>query len=309
MGFNIVHLSLTIAAVDPIRLVCCLPFLSKEYAVTCRSLACRWPDRDCETCSRQENCGWYLVFGQKLATDPSALKRYQKPPLPFVFSFPLLTNTSPHLKEIECGLVVVGSAIPYLEMLLQGFADLLSGSPGGVMAHIRQVVCLDYQGSVLHSARVPVVIPSGKLTPDNLVIASTEGLLESSNWSSSGLHLRMKSPLRLLEDGHLLKRFHFGLFARSVMRRVSSLTYYYGEGEFDCDFKELSRNIDDVSCTMERYSLHQAGNRNLTGIIGYGRYSGDFCQIVPFIIIGSYVHTGKGSTFGMGAYEVPANSG
>jgi hypothetical protein len=45
-------------------------------------------------------------------------------------------------------------------------------------------------------------------------------------------------------------------------------------------------------------------NRKLTGIVGYGSYSGDFSQIVPFIIIGSYVHTGKGSSFGMGAYDV-----
>jgi hypothetical protein len=47
-----------------------------------------------------------------------------------------------------------------------------------------------------------------------------------------------------------------------------------------------------------------AENMKCSGITGYGTFEGDFSSLLAFLIIGSYVHTGKGSTFGMGAYTL-----
>jgi CRISPR-associated endoribonuclease Cas6 len=304
MGFNLVNLAITVRAAEASRLRFCLPLLGKEYAAACRSLSCHWPERACETCSAQESCGWYLVFGQKLTPDPAALKRHQKPPLPFVFSFPMLNVYSGARKEIECGLVVIGQAIPHLGMLLDGFAELLSGGLSPVPAEVIQIACLDYQGSIQHVSGDHGFARSGNLVPENLLIASTEGLLESRTWDSSDLHIRLLSPLRLLKNGHPVGRFEFSHFARSVMRRVSSLAYYYGESGFGCDFKELSRQVDDVICTDDHFCYTNDKNSKLTGISGYGSFLGNFSRLMPFLVIGSYVHTGKGSSFGMGAYDV-----
>ncbi|MBC8018389.1 MAG: CRISPR system precrRNA processing endoribonuclease RAMP protein Cas6 [Verrucomicrobia bacterium] len=309
MGFNLVNLAITVRADDVSRLRFCLPLLGKEYAAACRSLSCHRPERTCETCSAQESCGWYLVFGQKLTPDPAALKRHQKPPLPFVFSFPMLEGYSDAHKEIECGLVVIGQAIPHLGMLLDGFTELLSGGLSPFPAEVIQIACRDYQGFVQHVSGDHGFARSGNLAPENLLIASTEGLLESRTWGGSDLHIRLLSPLRLLKNGHLVGRFEFSLFARSVMRRVSSLAYYYGESEFDCDFKELSRQVDDVVCTDDHFCYANVKNRKLTGLSGYGSFLGDFSRLMPFLVIGSYLHTGKGSSFGMGAYELLPDDG
>jgi hypothetical protein len=252
----------------------------------------------------QETCGWHLVFGQKLTSDPAALKRHQKPPLPFVFSFPIVELFSENQKNIVCGLVVVGPAIQYLEMLLSGFAELLSGALSEIPSEIIQIACRDYQDIVQPTSAGLESIRSGNLVPGNLVIVSTEGLLESRIWGGTELHIRLKSPLRLFEDSRPVVQFDFSRFARSVMRRVSSLAFYYGEREFDCDFKELSRQIDDIICAEDHFYFTNSKNKKMTGISGYGSFTGDFSRLVSFLVIGSYVHTGKGSSFGMGAYEV-----
>jgi CRISPR/Cas system endoribonuclease Cas6 (RAMP superfamily) len=59
-----------------------------------------------------------------------------------------------------------------------------------------------------------------------------------------------------------------------------------------------------VICTDEHFSYVKVENRKLSGIIGHGCFQGNFSQLMPFLVIGSYVHVGKGSSFGMGAYEV-----
>ena len=309
MGFNLVNLAITLRTDDASRLSCRLPLMGKEYAAACRSLSCHMLEPACETCPMQETCGWYLVFGQKLTSDPAALKRHQKPPLPFVFSFPMLEVFSEDQKVIVCSLVVIGHAIPFIEMLLNGFAELLSGGLYQVPAEIIQIACRDYQDTVQCTSVDTECIRSGNLVPENLVIVSTEGLLESRIWSSTELHIRLMSPLRLFEDSRPVVQFEFGRIARSVMRRVSSLAFYYGESEFDCDFKELSRQVDDVICTEDHFFYTNVKNKKMTGIAGYGSFIGDFSRIVPFLVIGSYVHTGKGSSFGMGAYEVILEDG
>jgi hypothetical protein len=304
MGFNLVNLAITVRT-DDVSLLCkSLPQLGKEYASVCRSLSCYWPERVCEVCSKQYSCGWYLVFGQKLSSDQAALKRHQKPPLPFVFSFPVLELFSESHKDIVCGLVVIGPAISHLEMLLSGLREILLSGLSQVPAEIIQISCRDFQGSVQFSDTDVSSQRTVSMVPANLIIVSTEGLLESRVWNSSKINIRLLSPLRLLDAGHLIFRFEFGRFARSVMRRVSSLASYYGESEFDCDFKELSNQVDDVRCTDDHFGYSEFKDKKKAGLVGYGSFSGDFCRLLPLLVIGSYVHTGKGSSFGMGAYEV-----
>jgi hypothetical protein len=305
MGFNLVSLAITIRSDDAACLSSCLPLLGNEYAAVCRGLICHWPERVCETCSTYDACGWHLVFGQKLTSDPVALKRHQKPTLPFVFSFYGGDMKAEARKEIVCGLVVVGQAISHLEMLLDGFAELLSSRVYPDSAEIIQVACRDYQDSVQKSAGMR----SGGLLPANLVILSTDGLLESRTLACSDLHIRLLSPLRLLQDGRPATCFDFSRFTRSVMRRVSSMAYYYGESELDFDFKELSRQADDVICTNDHFSCTATKNRKLSGISGYGSFLGNFSGLLPILVIGSYVHTGKGTSFGMGSYELLAVDG
>jgi hypothetical protein len=239
----------------------------------------------------QDSCAWDLVFGQRLSADPSAVRRFQKPPLPFMFTFPSRQDSADMPTDIECGLVVVGQAIPCLDMLLEGFSDILLP----LAAEVLQIGTRDYQGVVQ-----PLGDGSGINCPENLAVLSSDDLLGNRIWAESCLQIKLISPLRIIKDGRILGNFDFSRFSRSLLRRVSSLAYYYGACEFTCDYKDLSRQAEAVICTDEHF-IHTTG---FAGLMGYGRFQGDFSGLLPFLAAGSYVHVGKGASFGMGAFEL-----
>lgn len=299
MEFNLVEIVITVQSDNVVGLQRCLSTLGREFSEVTRGVVCRWLSRNCDSCSVRENCNWHLVFGQKLTADPSALKRHQKPPLPFIFSFPVLESTAEKLDLLDCGLVMVGRAIHHLDLLLEGFAELLAGDTCTVPAEVIRISSRDYQGNVQALSN-----GSSITRPEELAVLSAEGLLHVRPWEGTNLGIRLQSPLRLFGDGRLLARFDFSRFARSVMRRVSSLAYYYGECEFDVDFKELSRQADSIICADDHFCQSTGGNGRISGITGYGNFCGDFSGLMPFLVLGMYVHVGKGAAFGMGRYEL-----
>jgi len=299
MGLNLVNLAVSIRSDNCFKLASVLLRAGGAFSTVCRRLCCDSSERGCVCCSKRASCSWLSLFGQELTCDPAALKRHQKPPLPFMFTFPMPVTERSAEDILLCELVVFGSAIAHTSLLLQGLAELLSNATWQPAAEIVSVACRDYQGTLQDSASA-----TARLLPEELVIMSMEGLLESRIWSTTEICLACVSPLRLMQDGHITSRFEFGCFARSVMRRVSSLSYYYGENELDWDFKELSRLIDDVICAEDGFRFMKHPQNQLSGIIGTGCFIGDFTRIHPFLVIGTFAHTGKGATFGMGAYEI-----
>jgi hypothetical protein len=293
MDFNLIDLVITVGADDVTQLCLGLPLLGNAFQAACRKSACLHPEKSCNSCSRQKGCTWNLVFGQHLSSDPSALKRFQKPSLPFIFTFPCRADLAEHVSEVEYRLVVVGRAIQSLEMLLEGFGDVLSTFG----AEIRSIGTRDYQGTV---SLLEEVYDVNCL--ENLVVLSSSDLFEHCIWTDNVLHIQLLSPLRLFEDGRLLRRFNFKRFAMSLLRRVSSIGYYYGAHEIDSDYKELACRADAIDCLDDRFTFSAGSDRRISGVVGSGRFVGDFSGLLPFLCAGTYLHVGKGSAFGMGAY-------
>lgn len=286
---------------DPSRFCLSLPVLGAEFATICKRVACRRGGTACVKCPVQAVCAWHAVFAQELSADPEALKRHQKPPLPFVFSFPHRDSPGNEPDIIECGLIVVGSAIPHAGMLLEGLAKLLADESNPLEGEMLQLASRDYQGTCVPLGRGACIEQA-----EYLVVLSADGLLERCPWDCSSMSVRLFSPLKLIRDGRQLARFDFSLFVRTLMRRVSSLAYYYGGSEFDCDFRRLASLASAVVCTDDHFFHNSVGggNRKLAGIGGEGCFSGDFSELMPILTLGTYLHAGKGAAYGMGRYEI-----
>lgn len=304
MGFNFVRLVITVSSENCSQIVMALPYMGLSFAELCRTGSCGFLNRDCTVCSHQQQCGWHSVFGQKLSSDIVALRRYQKPSLPFVFTFPWLDRRSTTGNEFNCELVAFGPAITHLPLLLKGFSEMLAHGVENVTARIMSVACQDFQGNVQETLSYnKVLLLTDKSVRSGLTIATSDDVVDSCAWDTSEITLRFKTPLKLVEDGRSLTRFDFARFARSVMRRVSSISYYYGECEYDWDYKELTSLIDKVICVENNFSYAKEP-RKTSGITGFGRFIGEFDSLSPLLKLGSIVHTGKGAAFGMGAYEI-----
>ena len=54
----------------------------------------------------------------------------------------------------------------------------------------------------------------------------------------------------------------------------------------------------------ERYSNRQKTRMTLGGFVGRVTYRGVFQPFWPFLLLGTFVHVGKGAAFGLGQYRI-----
>ena len=55
---------------------------------------------------------------------------------------------------------------------------------------------------------------------------------------------------------------------------------------------------------LERYSSRQKTKMKMGGFVGNIEYKGSIEKFLPLIYLGSYLHIGKNTTFGLGKYII-----
>ncbi|MBU5615342.1 CRISPR system precrRNA processing endoribonuclease RAMP protein Cas6 [Geomonas azotofigens] len=246
---------------------------------------------DCTGC-RRGDCAFPASFGQQIAEDPEAVRRHQKPPLPFIFDFPLLPPVPNRGRVCELTLTLVGSAIQHLPDYLAAVRLLIENKGGAEVA-------------------VAAESPGGERTDCGNDGSLTLPLLGSLDPALTGplptetVAIRLLTPLKLVREGRLLKTFTFADFARTVMRRVSSLAYHYEGAEPALDYRWLSGQSETVR-TVESDCRFVSWNGRPTGILGTARFDGDLEPFHLLLQLGAATHLGKGASFGFGAYRVEA---
>ncbi len=126
------------------------------------------------------------------------------------------------------------------------------------------------------------------------------------------LDLRFLTPTRLKFDGNLSPKPEFHVLFRNLLRRISLLSYFHCGEELNLNFKgliESSKNIkvkkENLSWfDWERYSNRQETKMKMGGFIGSIEFEGDLLEFMPFLFVGQYIHVGKGTSFGLGKYEI-----
>jgi len=297
MECNFIDIELKVRTANMARLIGWLPLQGAAFAEQCRMSVCPLPIHECSGCSQIADCGWQQVFAQGLTADPEALRRHQKPPLPFVISFPFEDDLHDISGVMTFSLVVLGRAISCLDMLLDGFHRLLSG----MRTEILQIYSRDYQGG-----KRLLVTGTRRSPPANMTVLSLDGIMKSREMYSGVLLLQFESPLKLRSEGHIVREFDFRLFFRYLLRRVSALIYYYEGQELEYDFKYLAQQADRIVCIQDAFHFSAApcGAIKLSGLTGSGRFRGDFTDLLPFLVAGTYVHAGKNAAFGMGRFNL-----
>lgn len=124
--------------------------------------------------------------------------------------------------------------------------------------------------------------------------------------------ISLKTPLRIRFDGQITDKLEFHVLLRNLLRRISSLSYFHCSKRLDVDFKGLIEKAVTVKQAQsdirwydwKRYSTRQEEWMSLGGIIGSVLYEGDMSDFMALLRLGEYVHVGKGTSFGLGKYEM-----
>ncbi|MBF8276366.1 MAG: hypothetical protein HW390_1439 [Candidatus Brocadiaceae bacterium] len=124
--------------------------------------------------------------------------------------------------------------------------------------------------------------------------------------------ISLRTPLRIRFDGQITDSLEFHVLLRNLLRRISSLSYFHCGKKLDMDFRGLIENARAVKQTASdihwydwsRYSTRQEEWMSLGGILGNVSYGGDLSEFMTLLRLGEYIHVGKGTSFGLGKYEV-----
>jgi len=96
------------------------------------------------------------------------------------------------------------------------------------------------------------------------------------------------------------------------LRRLSSLSYFYGGQQWDIDYGgwiQQAEAVEIVERQIEwtnrsRYSTRQQQRTDLSGFVGSVTYQGEIGPFLPLLRLGELIHVGKNAVFGNGRFEI-----
>lgn len=267
----------------------------------------------CQDCHLLHKCPYPAIFEPSPPPDTEVLKTQSDVPLPFLIEPPddRRTYYAPG-QSLEFGVTLIGwanNALPYFIVVFQRLGEAGLG-PDRARYLLNEVAAVDplagVRALVLARGRVNREAHE-RTTSYRDLTAPLVGL------SCSRLTLHFLTPTRLKHDGRYVEQapaFHVVL--RALLRRVSSLSYFYGGQRWDTDYRGWIEQAERVRTAAsdahwvdwERYSTRQKQSMNLGGVVGWATYEGDLTPFLPLLRLGELVHVGKSAVFGNGRYAM-----
>lgn len=278
-----------------------------------RRVVCALRRQECATCLLRDRCIYLYVFETPPPPGSERLRLYKTVPHPFVIEPPLDdVRRIPAGERVELGLILLGRAMEYLPYFVYAFMHLGEQGLGKGRGSFRleSVTSKEAKGfrSIFNSE-------TGTLTaPDGLPAAEMIRARVAELHQASRLRITFETPCRIKHDSRLVDRPQFHHLVRTLLRRLSSLSYFHGEKALDVDFRGLIDAALQTQCTggsvtwydWERYSGRQRERMSLGGFVGTMEYEGDFAPFLSILAWGELLHVGKGVSFGLGKYRLEA---
>jgi len=216
--------------------------------------------------------------------------------------------------EVVFGMTLMGRAIDYLPYLVFAIHEMTQRGLGA-------------QRSRFALTEVRAMATTGELQTiytekDQRLDAPATPPPRLSQWVNARLaqlapgdtvRLRFVTPSRIKVDDNLQPRASFELLARNLLRRVSMLMAVHGEAPLELDYRALIDRAAEVETVesalrwwdLQRYSSRQQTKLRMGGFVGTIVYGGEMLkEFWPLIVAGEILRIGKGTSFGLGKYEM-----
>ena len=305
----LIRLRVEMRALDPIRLP---PYAGSAWRGVLghglRQAACVTRARTCAGCLLLEHCVYTRLF-EPPAPAGQQDQRFAAPPRPYVLEIdPRAPREYPPGSSLALGMTLLGEAlrqVPYLIHALQQ-----AGNRGLGQNQARFSVARLFQERQPGSGDWQPVYSAeeGRYTPLPPAAVSTPPAPER-------VRVRLLTPLRLKRHGHLTspERFTAEDFLFSLVGRLRLLASHHGGNPEPLAWPRFYASAKTVILSQPqlrwhewtRYSSRQNTLMELGGLLGTFELTGpDLATLWPLLWWGQWVHTGKGTTFGLGAYRL-----
>lgn len=309
-----------------------------------KRIVCVIKERECLACLLRQKCIYSYIFETPPPEDTEMLRLYPKVPHPFVIEHPTTEKqTFEPDEEFAFHLILIGHAIDYLPYFIYTFTELGKQGIGQgrgkyELIHVEgiglenesvqiynnkdQTLTNHYPIIQAHQIDINLLEAHNKVIPQSnpnyqegtkggVKKTSQHNISQKDNYANK-IAISILTPLRLRFDGHITDKIEFHILIRNLLRRISSLSYFHCNERLDIDFKGFIEKAGAVKLIKsdihwfdwKRYSTRQKGWMSLGGVTGVVSYEGDLTEFMPLLKLGEYVHVGKGTSFGLGKYEI-----
>lgn len=262
--------------------------------------------RDCHDCLLKERCVYSYIFESSPSPDAQKLKKIAEIPRPFVIEPPIEAKNVYHRGEtIAFNLVLIGKAVEYLPYFIFTFKELGNiGIGRGRGTYELDKIYNSSQEKIYDSLDDTIRISGLRTTCDWFVNTS------SSESDCISLHFITLTRIKFRDD--LITRPEFHVLVRSLLHRISALSYFHCGVELKLNYHSLISRAEEITIKRanlkwvdwERYSSRQDTKMKLGGFVGEITYNGNIDPFLSLFLTGQYVHIGKNCTFGLGKYEI-----
>ncbi len=276
-----------------------------------RRAVCIEREEECVKCELRHKCIYSYVFEtpivQKLpAGEPS---RDEYVPHPF-FIEPTLDEKQYYgiNDRLDFHLILIGRAVDYIPYFIFAFEEMGRigiGKNKGKYS-LEKVISLNDHKDIL--------IYDGKSHfKDNFQVSDSSDLIQdAAKFNRGEITLRFLTPVRIKYKGKLPRDIDFEIVIRNLLRRLSRLAEVHCDEKWGLDWKGLIQKAKEVKTVRsdlkwhdwERYSERQGTKLKMGGFLGEITFEGDMAEFIPFLVLGEYLHIGKGTVFGLGKYKI-----
>ncbi|MBM3241146.1 CRISPR system precrRNA processing endoribonuclease RAMP protein Cas6 [Candidatus Poribacteria bacterium] len=271
--------------------------------------------RDCDVCSLRSECPYGTVFENALPSDVEPLPGYAGIPHPFIFE-PPLDRRRAYLNgdTFAFDLILIGRAISMMPYFLSSFLELgkigLGRQRGKyVLESVYGIHPTTSEAELIYTEGGHVRDWDGGVTYSELIPIIKELTQKVTN-NGNRIRIEFITPTRLISDGKPTDSISFSILMRSLLRRISSLCYFHCGETWETDFAQLTRQAEAIANQpislhwddWKRYSSRQKERIPMGGMLGCVEYYGDIEIFLPCLLLGTWLHVGKATTFGNGKY-------
>jgi len=262
------------------------------------------------------------------AAGSEALSNLRDIPRPFVIEPPADDKTEYIAgEELAFRLVLVGRSVAYLPYFVTAFRELGRTGIGRRRAGFELVKVSQVSGAEWLAGPGDGTLDGGQMASvfdaslgervtlagvEDCCIGAGEVTQAAKTLSPTRIRVEFLTMTRLKHSDSLRSSPAFHVLVTALLRRVSSLAYFHHGVDLNLDYSGLVERAKEVRLAADdtrwvnwtRYSNRQDRSMNLGGLVGGATYEGEVAEFRELLVLGSVVHVGKNTTFGLGQYRL-----
>jgi len=264
----------------------------------------RGSDENCDGCFLTSSCIYFKVFEAQ-----SLLGRYRYHPRPFILEPPSVSEICYKAGENwSLSIILLGEVIELLPCfilcfdelgkrgLIKGYGKFEIGSVKAVTSDVDNSGETIYQSKSLHfSKELFMDLDAHPKCKHN------QGLVK----------LAFKTPTIISENREKTNSPSFKTIIAALIRRIGILNELYGDKAWEAD-ESILKGVEIINikqCSVEKWknmsrNSIKSGSHTLEGFVGKIIYTGELMPFLPLLSLGSILHIGGSTTFGLGKYRI-----